>query len=112
MNQNSKIIGEWRCKEIYIDNFRLSPMRSQKVFDHSTEFNWGYMGSGPSQLALALLLEAGADNDEASAWHQEFKVDHIASLKQMDFQMTGDVVTNWIDIKRGRKTDDTPIENT
>ena len=40
----------------------LSPSRSQDLYNHSpTGFNWGYGGSGPSQLALARLREAIKD---------------------------------------------------
>lgn len=39
------------------DGQTLSPDKSQKVWNHSPDgFNWGYGGSGPAQLALALLL--------------------------------------------------------
>lgn len=96
MNCNSKIVGDWRAKEIYIDGFRLGILRSKKVYDHSMEFAWGYMGSGPSQLALALLLEGGASNEQALTWHQEFKVAHIAYLRQSNFEMLGEVILNWI----------------
>jgi hypothetical protein len=42
--------------------------------NHSPDgFNWGYGGSGPSQLALALLADA-LDNDEAALeLYQQFK---------------------------------------
>lgn len=112
MNEKSVIRGEWRCKEIYIDGFRLGILRSQKVYDHSQEYNWGYSGSGPAQTALALLLEAGASDEEASLWHEEFKADKIAGLNQRDFEMKADEVVGWIDYKRGTKTDDTPVDIT
>ena len=37
----------------------LTPDRSLEVYNHSpTGFEWGYGGSGPHQLALAILIEA------------------------------------------------------
>jgi len=36
-------------------------------------FNWGYGGSGPAQLALALLADATGDDDLAQVLHQEYK---------------------------------------
>ena len=51
---------------IYLDDRVLDPSRSQQIFNHSPNgFSWGYGGSGPAQLALALLLEAGASEVEA-----------------------------------------------
>jgi Family of unknown function (DUF6166) len=64
--------------EVIIDGRILTPHRSQRLWNHSpTGFNWGYAGSGPAQLALALLLEAGADDREAVKWHQQFKFDYV-----------------------------------
>jgi len=42
--------------------------------NHSpTGFGWGYGGSGPSQLALALLCDALGDDALAQELYQEFK---------------------------------------
>ena len=44
------------------------------VRNHSpTGFAWGYGGSGPAQLALALLIDATGDQDLALRHHQDFK---------------------------------------
>lgn len=42
--------------------------------DHSPDgFNWGYAGSGPAQLALALLADALGDDRRAERLYQDFK---------------------------------------
>lgn len=52
----------------------LDPSPSQKIWNHSPDgFNWGYGGSGPAQLALALLLDATGDPGTALTQHQNFK---------------------------------------
>ena len=45
---------------------QLSLEKSLKVVDHSsTGFQWGHQGSGPAQLAAAILIaKAIKDNDE------------------------------------------------
>jgi hypothetical protein len=49
------------------------------LLNHSpTGFSWGYGGSGPAQLALALLADALADDDRAVRLHQEFKFKVVA----------------------------------
>lgn len=74
--------GEWPSREVWLDEKKLSPKRSQKVFNHSPDgFNWGYGGSGPAQLALAVLLEI-TTKEEALAGYQQFKRDVIAALEQ------------------------------
>jgi hypothetical protein len=49
--------------------------------NHSpTGFEWGYGGSGPAQLALALLADATGDADRARQAHQRFKAEYVARL--------------------------------
>jgi len=51
------------------------------VRDHSHDFEWGYNGSGPAQLALALLSDAFGDESEIPArYYQRFKADVVAGL--------------------------------
>ena len=46
---------------------------------HSPDgFNWSYSGSGPAQLALALLADALDDDEVADALHQEFKREFVS----------------------------------
>lgn len=60
----------------------LRPERSQKVRNHSPDgFNWGYNGSGPAQLSLAILLEL-TDKEIALNNYQRFKSDVIACLEK------------------------------
>lgn len=77
---------------VYFNEKRLDPERSQKVINHSPDgFNWGYGGSGPSQLALALLLEAGFTEHIAVKFYQDFKWDYVSKFEQdKDFDV-------WID---------------
>ena len=59
---------------------RLLPTESQKVYNHSPDgFEWGYEGSGPAQLALALLLDATFDPEISVALHQPFKREFVAT---------------------------------
>jgi len=48
--------------EVKRDRRPLSPAASWRVRNHSpTGFEWGYGGSGPAQLALALMLDVLGD---------------------------------------------------
>lgn len=49
---------------------------SQEVRYHSEEFSWGYGGSGPAQLALAVMLHLTGISDG----YQWFKWKYIAPL--------------------------------
>lgn len=45
---------------------------------HADSLNFGYAGSGPAQLSLALLADALGDDDRARANYQDFKRNHVA----------------------------------
>ncbi len=58
---------------------RLPLKPSLKLRNHSpTGFSWGYGGSGPAQLALALLLDATSEPDKALSYYYDFKVAIVA----------------------------------
>jgi hypothetical protein len=51
--------------------------------NHSpTGFAWGYGGSGPAQLALAILADCLGDGERALKLYQEFKWAVIGKLPQ------------------------------
>src|SRR5215510_6275516 len=57
--------------------------------NHSpTGFEWGYGGSGPAQLALALLADHLADDEQAVALHQSFKFAVVANFPKRGWTLT------------------------
>jgi len=86
---------------VYVGGQPLDLAGSLKIRNHSPDgFMWGYGGSGPSQLALALLLHFGATAQEALSWYQTFKGEIIAQLPQTDFEMQESVVVDWLEARR------------
>ena len=51
-------------------------------------FEWGYGGSGPAQLALALLADHLGDDSEAVSLHQSFKFAVVAKVPQRGWSLT------------------------
>lgn len=78
----------------------LSPKRSQRVWNHSPDgFCWGYGGSGPAQLALALLLSEGLPRWQALQYYQEFKRGVIARLPAEpgdQWRLSGQSIMEWL----------------
>jgi hypothetical protein len=65
--------------------------------NHSQEFSWGYMGSGPSQLALAICADALGDRD-AQGVYQDFKRAFVARWETPDsWQVTSEEICEWAD---------------
>ena len=95
------ITGHWPSGRVTLAGKPLDPARSLQIVNHSpTGFAWGYAGSGPAQLALAILLELGINTDHARQLYQTFKVDFIAPLPQADFTLPIAHVQAWIDRQR------------
>ena len=69
------------------------------LFNHSPSgFEWGYLGSGPAQLALALLAHCTGDDPYAVARHQAFKEEVVARLpRERSWRMTEAQVREWVD---------------
>src|SRR6266566_8189031 len=60
------------------------------LWNHSpTGFECGYSGSGPAQLALALLAEHLNNDEQAVALHQPFKCKVVAGLSRRGWRLTG-----------------------
>jgi len=80
-----RLAGQAKTGKVWLDGKLLSPDKSQKVINHSpTGFNWGYGGSGPAQLALAVILEITGKTYD----YQKFKWEVIAKLPQgKDFEI-------------------------
>ena len=87
---------------VYIDDPKrgvkdITPERSQKLYNHSPDgFEYGYSGSGPSQLALAILLELMDDEGVALRLYQDFKRDCIAILYGNKFDILIKDIEAWV----------------
>lgn len=83
----------------------FDPKYSLAVRNHSpTGFEWGYQGSGPAQLALAILLEE-TDRETAERYYQRFKREVIAHLERPEhWTLTSLIVQDWLaDSMRARQ---------
>jgi len=75
--------GNYFKKYVYLNGKKLAIKKSLERSKMSSEFNWGYPGSGAAQLALAICLEIyGKD---ARFDFMKFKFDYIATLPQSNF---------------------------
>ena len=68
-----------------------------------TGFEWGYGGSGPAQLALALAADALGDDDLARRVYQPLKFKVVGALADDAWTLTEDQVTAAVaDIERAQ----------
>ncbi len=92
-----EITGRADTRDVFIGGVLLSPAQSQKLKNHSPDgFAWGYGGSGPAQLALAILLALTGDKDFTLANYQDFKFTVVAGLPiDKDFSLPINTVDEW-----------------
>lgn len=75
-------------RNVWLDGELLDPSESQRYNNHSPDgFNWGYGGSGPAQLALAIMLKITGKPDN----YQDFKWRVIAKIPDGAFETTFDL---------------------
>lgn len=87
------------------DNIYALPDGTQHVNHSPTGFSWGYGGSGPAQLAFAVLLDFLSDCpgidfavEIARSHYQSFKWDKIAPMNfGGEFNLTGREVADWLE---------------
>ena len=78
------------------------PMRLDIRNYSPTGLEWGYGGSGPAQLALAILADALGDR-EAQRRYQDFKWAVIAKLDQNGpWEISREPIQAWIEQQRGQ----------
>ena len=77
--------------------WRELPKCLDKVNHSPDGFAWGYAGSGPAQLAYALLFDVTNDEDKSQRFYQDYKWSVIAKLPREPWQITATSVWDWLD---------------
>ena len=76
---------------VAVDGRPLNPRLD--LWSHSlTGFEWGYGGSGPAQLALAILADHLGDDSEALDLYQRFKWQVVAELPRHSWTLTDEQI--------------------
>lgn len=107
---------------VYVDGERREalPLRLDVANHSPTGFSWGYNGSGPAQLALAILAHAmgipepadpskAGDGTVASVllslvmrFYQDFKADFVARWPTADaWRVERSAVRTWLRLRNG-----------
>jgi len=72
---------------VTVDGRRLNPRLD--LWNHSPSgFEWGYPGSGPAQLALAILADHCGDDRQAFDFHHRFKWAVVAEFPHRSWALT------------------------
>lgn len=74
-------------------------LRLGEVNHSPTGFEWGYSGSGPAQLAYAMLRYTSGARGTALHFYQLFKSEVICRLNRDAFILPVATVSKWLDAK-------------
>ena len=78
---------EGHAVDVSVNGRPLNPRLD--LWNHSpTGFEWGYGGSGPAQLALALLADHLGNDERAMSFYQSFKFAVVAKLPKREWTLT------------------------
>lgn len=82
-----EVKGHYEARIVEINNEFLDQGPSLKIRNHSPDgFNWGYGGSGPAQLSLAILMKY-LPVEYALELYQDFKFSVVGKWPQSDFEI-------------------------
>lgn len=97
MNENHIFRGHKTLLGNRVVTFNDQPLDPRTdLFNHARDgFDWGYVGSGPLQLAFAILLQL-SDLQFASRYRTEFSKDVISTLESRDWTLQADKVLEWM----------------
>ena len=84
-------VREGYAADVTVNGRPLNP-RLDLVNHSPTGFEWGYRGSGPAQLALAILADHLRDDERVLRVHQDFKEAVIARLPHGSWTITGEEI--------------------
>ena len=94
-----------RQEGIYVE-VNGQPLKTyHRIWRHSEGFEWGYQGSGPAQLAVALVMEVYGDEELVKIVHQEVKRQLVAKLPERWWMIHESQVREIVDkiVAKGRE---------
>lgn len=81
---------------VYVDNVKLDIEPSRKLRPSDATYEWGYLGSGPQQLAIAILLDATGSESTTLAHYTAFKYDFIGPAEFQGFTILESQIHDWL----------------
>lgn len=88
--------GKKHLAQVYVDETLLDPEPSRLLYDHAPDFEWGYGGSGPSQLALAILYDVTLTKDISLEQYQAFKNEFLMYAPYEGFVILELQIRDWL----------------
>jgi hypothetical protein len=90
---------------VMADNLLLSFDEAVKLRGYIWEIGpeWGYNGTGPTMLSLAILLDCFGDSVVALKWYEAFRDEFIGPADYKGFIILQSQIDNWLVQKLNNK---------
>lgn len=85
------------------------PLHLHEVNHSPTGFEWGYLGSGPAQLAYEILRDATGCPPVAGWFHQQFKTAFVLHFDRDRWSLSREEVLEWLFARLGEAFHDGDI---
>ena len=87
---------KYGCTVLILPSGALLPKGLEHVNHSPDGFEWGYWGSGPAQLAFAMLLHHSGP-EIAQMYYQKFKLEVMAGITEKDWTIPSESITKWLE---------------
>lgn len=102
MNEYKGIRTQEGCV-VTVNGETLDPRHD--LYNHSPDgFEWGYEGSGPAQLALAILAHEFQNDDGAIQLYQEFKRKAISCIQADEWTLDSTRISAIVEVIKNQAT--------
>lgn len=81
---------------VLVDGVYLDPGRSQRLWQHAPDFDWGVPGPGAAQLALAILLNYTDMEELSLQLHNDFMFTFIVNTSKRSFQLNATEIDDFL----------------
>jgi len=88
---------------------RPLPFRRDLRCHSPAEFEWGYGGSGPAQLALAILADHLGDDQEALNLYQRFKWMVVVRLPRLHWMLTSSQIDQALQVIHSQEREEVAV---
>jgi hypothetical protein len=99
MQRNEEFVASTLSSGQRIVTYAGQPLNPRwDLHRHSLDgFNWGYSGSGPAQLALAIVAAVLGDDQLALELYQDYKWHLIAGITVDNWRLPASEVLAWVE---------------
>ena len=81
---------------VYVDTAILSLDKANELHPSMSTVEWGYRGQGPTQLALAILLDC-LDQTLALQYYPQFRDDFVSTFSYDGFVLLESQIKTWLE---------------